>query len=299
MNNRLAQEWESPSQAITTESRPVRTQFLIFTLFGDYVVYRGGRIWTSSLLELMELLGVSERAVRSTLSRMTRKGWLVSKKFGRRSQYSVTSRGQALLEEGFRRIFEPIITDWDGRWHLVLYSLPEEKRRMRHALRTRLTWLGFGRLAYGTWLSPHDRSDDLNAVLEDLALVQNVDQFSGVYLGPAGADDLVDRCWNLDALESQYTDFINRYQPEYLEITTQSNGQLSLSKEDCFVRRYWLTHEFQSFPLKDPHLPTTLLSPDWVGFTARELFSNYHRILGTHAKEFVDGVIAVGEDRGG
>jgi phenylacetic acid degradation operon negative regulatory protein len=230
---------------------------------------------------------------------MTRKGWLASEKFGRRSQYSVTFRGQALLEEGFRRIFEPIITEWDGHWHLVLYSLPEKKRRMRHTLRTRLTWLGFGRLAYGTWLSPHDRSHDLNVVLDDLALTQNVDQFSGVYLGLASADDLVHRCWNLDALESQYANFINRYQPEYLEITSQSDGQLSLSKEDCFVRRYWLTHEFQSFPLRDPHLPTTLLSPDWVGFTARELFRNYHQILGTHAKEFVDGVMEAGEDRGG
>lgn len=299
MDNRLAQGLESPSQAITIESRPVRTQFLIFTLFGDYVVYRGGKIWTSSLLELMELLGVSERAVRSTLSRMTRKGWLVSKKVGRRSQYSLTSRGQALLDEGFRRIFEPIITEWDGHWHLVLYSLPEEKRRMRHALRTRLTWLGFGRLAYGTWLSPHDRSDDLTAVLDDLALAPYVDLFSGDYLGPTTADDLVHRCWDLDTLEAQYADFINRYQPEYLEATSQGDGQLSLSKEDCFIRRYWLTHEFQSFPLRDPHLPTTLLSPDWVGFAARELFSNYHQILGTYAKEFVDGVMDKGEDRKG
>jgi phenylacetic acid degradation operon negative regulatory protein len=296
MDDRLAQQRESPSQAITIESRPVRTQFLIFTLFGDYVVYHGGKIWTSSLLELMELLGVSERAVRSTLSRMTRKGWLTSKKFGRRSQYSLTPRGKVLIDEGFRRIFEPIITDWDGHWHLVMYSLPEEMRRMRHTLRTRLTWLGFGRLSYGTWLSPHDRSDDLSAVLDDLALAAYVDQFSGVYLGPATAGDLVQRCWDLEALESQYIDFIERYQPEYRRTSSQSDGQLSSCKEDCFIRRYWLTHEFQSFPLRDPHLPTALLSPDWAGFAARRLFSNYHQILGTFAKEFVDEVMDAGEE---
>src|SRR5690349_6334762 len=84
----------------------VRTQFLIFTLFGDYILPRGGAIWTASLLYLLDLLGVGERAARSALSRMTSRGWLIARKRGRRSQYSLTAQGRALLEQGQRRIFE-------------------------------------------------------------------------------------------------------------------------------------------------------------------------------------------------
>ena len=52
----------------------VRTQFLIFTLFGEFILPRGGSIWTSSLIRLLDQLGVGERAARLTLSRMASKG---------------------------------------------------------------------------------------------------------------------------------------------------------------------------------------------------------------------------------
>ncbi|MFQ5399977.1 MAG: PaaX family transcriptional regulator C-terminal domain-containing protein [Anaerolineae bacterium] len=279
----------------TTEYLPVRTQFLIFTLFGDYVLQRGGKIWTSSLLHLLELLGVSERAMRSALSRMKRRGWIASQKYGRRSQYYLTPRGQALLERGQERIFEPTFTDWDGQWHVVVYSLPERKRRRRHALRKELLWLGFGRLAPGTWFSPHDRRDELNEFFVELGVEGYVDMFSGIYQGPASAHDLVHRCWDLEGIAAQYHQFYNRFRSEYQECQTwQIDGKMP-DLEACFVRRFWLTHEYQSFPFKDPNLPTSLLPPDWIGLVARDLFDNYHRLLGTYANQYVDAVMNDGE----
>ena len=59
--------------------RSLRTQFLVFALFGEYINPHSGTIWTSNLIALLDVLGTSERAVRSTFSRMTKKGWLVSK----------------------------------------------------------------------------------------------------------------------------------------------------------------------------------------------------------------------------
>ncbi|MFQ5617220.1 MAG: PaaX family transcriptional regulator C-terminal domain-containing protein, partial [Anaerolineales bacterium] len=251
------------------ERQPVRTQFLVFTLFGDYILPRGGEIWTGDLLYLLALLGVSERATRSALSRMTRKGWLAANKQGRRSRYSLTARGSTLLESGHRRIFEPVFTDWDGKWQLVVYSLPEEKRSKRHTLRTQLTWLGFGSLTPGAWISPHDRSTELERLFTDLEVGHLVDMFSGPYLGPSSGQKLVTRCWELDGLETKYHDFITRYQPAYIQCRSQNSG--ALEPEDCFVRRFWLMHEFQAFTLKDPNLPIALLPLNWAGFAAREL----------------------------
>jgi phenylacetic acid degradation operon negative regulatory protein len=279
------------SSVISTETRPLRTQFLIFTLFGEYVVQRGGKVWTSSLLYLMGLLGVSERAVRSTLSRMSQKGWIANEKRGRRSRYYVTARGYALLDEGQRRIFEPVITEWDGHWHLVLYSLPEEIRRSRHALRTKLSWLGFGRMAPSTWISPHDRSDELKIVLADLMVEAHIDIFSGVYLGPASSKILAARCWDLDGLDTQYTSFLDRYEPEYNRFKARASDGQPFSEEECFCRRFWLTHEFQSFPLRDPNLPTALLEPEWTGFRARKLFDDYRHSLEVHVNDFVDRIV--------
>jgi phenylacetic acid degradation operon negative regulatory protein len=280
--------------SLINEQQPVRTQFMIFTLFGDYIIQRGGKVWTSHLLDLMERLGISERAVRSTLSRMTQKRWLVSHKHGRRSRYSLTPEGEALFRLGDQRIFEPIFTNWDNQWYLVVYSLPEEKRRMRHALRTQLTWLGFGSLAPGTWISPHRRQAELQAVFKELDVESYVDLFCGPYLGPADARELAQRCWDLAGLAVQYQDFITRYQPAYEECLANSSNGMALTPEDCFVRRFWLMHEYQSFPLRDPNLPITLLPADWVGLKARQLFDDYRRLLGTHAHQFIDDIMLEG-----
>ena len=65
-----------------------RSQDLVFTLYGGYIRHRGGEAWTGSLIKLLGPLGVSEQAVRSTLSRMSRKGWLEGRRVGNKSYYS-------------------------------------------------------------------------------------------------------------------------------------------------------------------------------------------------------------------
>ncbi len=274
-----------------SDSAPIRTQFLIFTLFGDYVMERGGGIWTSDLLYLMDQLGISERAVRSTLSRMARKKWLTSRREGRLSQYSLTARGQALLEEGGQRIFESPFTQWDGNWHLVLYSLPEKRRAARHTLRTQLTWLGLGRLAAGAWISPHNREKELAGIFSDLKISGHVEMFCGQYQGFKTARQLVRRCWDLDDLADHYRDFIVRYEDEYRECCENHRQGRPLDPQFCFIRRFWLTHEFQGIPLKDPNLPPELLPSNWIGHAGRTLFTNYRQLLGTYANQFVDNVL--------
>jgi phenylacetic acid degradation operon negative regulatory protein len=98
-------------------------QDMIFTLYGDYIIHRGGEARPGSLIELLSLLGLSGQAVRSTLSRMSQKGWLTSYRTCRYSFYSLTPRSRELLEEGARRIFQPRCDPWDGRWHLLTPSL--------------------------------------------------------------------------------------------------------------------------------------------------------------------------------
>jgi len=278
-------------QKNVSEKLPVRTQFIVFTLFGDFILPNGGKIWTSSILHLLGLLDISERAVRSTLSRMSRKGWIKPRKHGRRSEYILTPRGQALLEAGQARIFEPLLEDWNEEWFLVVYSLPEKRRKKRHALRKQLTWLGFGSLAPGTWISPHNRNTELQALFSDMAIEPYVEQFSGIHLGPSSAEDLVQRCWDLETLESQYQDFIDRYQPKYEADRSASEGKGSIEPRNHFITRFWMTHEFTSVPYLDPNLPPDLLPGNWAGFQARNLLENYRQLLGESTSRYVRDVM--------
>jgi len=270
------------------KQRYVRAQFLVFALFGDYILPRGGWAQTQSLIELLGLLGVSSQAARSTLSRITRQGWLQRRRNGRNSLYALTPKGQHLLEEGEKRIFEPRGQDWDGQWRVVVYSLPERKRGLREALRRRLSWLGFGPLAPGTWVSPRDRRRELQALLIDLNAVPYVQCFVGQWLSDASDRAMVERCWNLDDLNSQYAAFLRKWKPELERYVNRSSGAEDLEPSQCFVRRFWIVHEYSDFPNRDPNLPSALLPEGWLGSEAARVFGEYHTLLSDRANTFIE-----------
>jgi len=265
-----------------------QTQFIIFVLFGDVIVHRGGQAWTASLLRMLDVLGVSERAARSTLSRMRRKGWLKPEREGRHSLYALTAKGRRILEEGGQRIFEPRKQEWDGRWHLAVYSLPEKKRRLRNDLRKRLSWLGFGRLAPGTWISPHERHAEVAAMLDDLGARAYAEIFSGLRLEGGDDREIVERCWDLRSLNQQYARFIARWEPEFEKCTQSLVRGDGLSPAHCFAQRFWITHEYSPFPRLDPNLPGALLPDGWLGDRAAALFNGYRNLLNERSKEFIE-----------
>lgn len=274
--------------------RAARTQFLIFTLFGDYILSREGWAWTGSLIRLLGLLGVSSQAVRSTLSRMSRRRWLKRQREGRHSLYALTPKGRRLLEEGSQRIFEPRQQTWDGQWCVVVYSLPEHKRGLREALRRRLTWLGFGPLASGTWISPHDRQAELGAMLDELKARPYVQCFAGQRLSTLSNDDLVARCWDLDNLNRGYAAFLRKWKPELEHVRRQRATGEKFDASKCFVRRFWIVNEYSAFPRRDPNLPAELLPEGWLGGEVAALFHELHGLLSEPANAFIDSTLRNG-----
>lgn len=278
-------------------ARPqVRTQFLLFTLFGEYILPRGGSAWTAALLRLLQVLEVSERAARSTLSRMSKKGWLVSARVGRHSRYSLTPRGMRVVKEGEVRIFEPRRTSWDGLWHMVVYSIPEGKRRSRGKLRERLGWLGYGRLAPGTWIAPNDRREEVLAQLEDLGLVPFAEYFSGMRLHFASNQEIVSRCWDLDSLNQDFATFLETYEPAFHGARRDDHRGRPMTPAESFALRFWLTLEYSQFPRRDPNLPPVLQPAGWLGSRASQVFQEFHQILKQPSERFVSEVLNASPD---
>jgi phenylacetic acid degradation operon negative regulatory protein len=268
------------------------SQDLVFTLYGDYIRHRGGEAWTGSLIELLGLFGLSEQAVRSTLSRMSQKGWLKSRKVSRYSFYSQTPKFLELLEEGAQRIFQPRRDPWDGRWHLLTYSIPESKRHLRHRLRKRLLWLGYGSLNHATWISPRDLCDEVKQIVDALEICPYVELFSADHRGFASNEEIAARCWDLDQLNDYYAAFIARYDPLLEKYRAQIKAGSSLDPQECFVQRFRLIHEYRSSPYVDPNLPLDLMPEDWLGEEATVLFQQVHDLLDKKAEAYLASVLA-------
>jgi len=277
----------------------LRSQDLVFTLYGDYLRHRGGEAWTGSLIELLGLLGMSEQAVRSALSRMSRKGWLKGRRVGNKSFYSLTPKSIRLLEEGAQRIFQPRADEWDGKWCLLTYSIPEEKRHLRNKLRERLTWLGYAPLNHATWISPRIMQRELEDLLDSLKIWDYVEIFCAEHLGFSSNREIVASCWDLEGLNRTYAAFIAKYEPHLNKHKSRLAEENSLEPSECFVQRFMLVHEYRSFPYVDPNLPAELLPDDWLGNKAVQLFREYHELLTTGANALVDDVLARAPSPGG
>ena len=270
---------------------------LIFTLFGDYIIHHGGEIWTGSLIRLLQVLGVSSsQAVRSALSRMSQRGWLQSRRIGRRSYYSLTPKGEKLLTEGAQRIFLGRQGPWDGRWRILTYRIPDNYSDLRTRLRRELGWIGFGRLDASFYIAPYDYSDELDELFERLEVEEYVDLFVAEYRGPETDCDLVDRAWNLDELNEKYAAFIAKYRPLFESDRGAIDNGDGPAPEDYFVRRFMLIHEYREFPFIDPDLPEELLPDDWRGTEARQLFNAYHELLTEPALKYFDNVFEPAPD---
>lgn len=55
---------------------------------------------------------------------------------------------------------------WDGKWHMVIFDIPERKRKARVALNKKLTNLGFYNLQKSTFIHPFRCLNEINFLIE-------------------------------------------------------------------------------------------------------------------------------------
>ncbi|MFD2470665.1 PaaX family transcriptional regulator [Amycolatopsis silviterrae] len=241
---------------------------LLMTVLGEYVLPRDRPVWTSMLVESLGMLDIEEKSARQALARSAAEGWLVSERIGRRVRWSLTPPGRRLLTEGAERIyaFGRDAHAWENTWLMLIVSVPEAKRDLRHRLRTRLTWAGFGSPVAGVWVSPDpSREPEAQKIVADLGLEAQAMSFTAEYGAIGGQESMVERSWDLSELTDRYEDFIDRFTG-----VTPSGEQAVLRAQTELV------HEWRRFPFLDPQLPAELLPAGWSGAKAAELFHRKH-----------------------
>lgn len=262
----------------------------MLTLYGDYVLKRGGETGIGSLITLLNNFGLSEQAVRSAVSRMCKMGLLKVRREERKSYYSLTEDGQSLLTKGTQRIFTRTSNQWDGTWSIVVYSVPEEQREARDRLRLELSWMGYGPLSNATWISPNDRSEEVKDLAERLQIKHYIQIFKAKLQDYTNPDKVVAQCWNLGRIHEMYADFIAKYSPKLDNYLNRIQADESIQPDECFVERFILIHEYRKLPFLDPDLPRELLPENWLRPRAAAIFDEFHDLLAEKANEYFDSV---------
>ena len=247
---------------------------LLFTLLGELVLPSDETAWTSAVLAVFARLGVEEKTTRQALMRTAAAGWLEADRIGRRTRWRLTGSARRLLTDGAERIysFAGSAQHWDGRWLLVSTRIPERERQARHAVRTRLSWAGFGSLGAGLWISPHpDREAEAMKVLREAGLAEAAHVFVATRSGLGDVRAMVAEAWDLTAVEKKYEQFLDEF----------SGG----APDDVLIRQIELVHAWRRFPSIDPALPRELLPARWSGLAAARLFADRHERWSATARQ--------------
>jgi len=259
---------------------------LILTVLGLYVREAGGWVSVRTLIRLLATLGVDDSAVRSSISRLKRRGLLVAVRRDGAAGYVLSDFARGVLEMGDRRIFSRRDSGLD-RWALVVFSVPESERGKRHTLRTRLSWLGFGTVSSGVWIGPGHLVSDARGVIEADGLTQYVDLFLAEYLAFGDPAEQVAHWWDLEALDAQYGDFLERCRP----MLAQWEARDDRPPESCFADYLRALTMWRRLPFLDPGLPRALLPAAWSGAEATRTFFALKGLLEGPARAYVDQVI--------
>ncbi|EZP75766.1 PaaX family transcriptional regulator [Parageobacillus genomosp. 1] len=273
----------------------MNTRSMIFTIYGDYIRHYGNEIWIGSLIRLLKEFGHNDQAVRAAISRMSKQGWVKAEKRGNKSYYSLTERGVKRMEEAAKRIYKIRPEKWDGKWRILVYTIPEEKRSVRDELRKELVWSGFGTISNSCWISPNNLEKQVYDLIDKYEIEPYVDFFIAQYDGPHTNKLLVEKCWNLEEINQKYEEFISVYSQKYI-IDKHKIQRGEMSDAECFVERTKLVHEYRKFLFIDPGLPEELLPNEWMGSHAAALFSDYYKELAMPASRFFESVFMDGNE---
>lgn len=107
--------------------------------------------------------------------RLIEKGYLTHKGSGVQSKLMLTRSGQNIVDRmkyGDVELQTP--KRWDGKWHLIIYDIKEEQKKLRVELKETLRGLGFVAIQKSVWVYPYPCNELLTILKVDFRVGSEV-----------------------------------------------------------------------------------------------------------------------------
>lgn len=258
--------------------RPLAAGSLIVTLYGDFIVPRGGVLGLATITQLLAAVGLNGGQIRTALSRLVADGWFERRRDGRTSSFQLSGDKAAEFEQAARRIYSAC--DVPNERVLDQAVLVEPDADRRQVLKAALQAEGFGPISAAVLIRPrHDRQPVLPSVPGVVRGTLTIDD-------PTAADLalLVRSAFPLDAILEACNELIENF----AAVARRPPGD----PEAAFVTRLLLIHQYRRIVLKDPLLPRFMLPKDWAGYLARDLVAGLYRAILPASEAWLTAVAA-------
>lgn len=158
-------------------------------------------------------------------------------------------------------------SDWDGKFRILSYEIPESKRKLRDSLRREVSGWGLGPWHRSFWLTPHPVIDNLKKLTTGTDWQGYVQAFEGV---PVVGESriLLEKVWGLSKLEVLYKKLFKDWHSALSAEKSTKDDKLKI-----IVAAYIETLKV------DPGLPVALVQERWIGFEAFNIFQEMRKVL--------------------
>lgn len=246
-----------------------RSRTVVVTFLGAVVRRMGNWMPTTGTVDLVTQIGLDAPSVRTAVFRLKNRGWLVPESRDGTRGYALTPLALSTLAAGDEIVWharQP--SDLADGWCIVNVSIPESARAKRQRLRGHLAHLGFGNVGTAMWIAPARMQLAAEGAVRELGLEEYSAIFVGDYVGKQELRAMIYQSWDLDGIDQQYRDFINRFSDVAASLESDSTPALA----DAFVEYIQVVDHWRKLPFQDPGLPREVLAPEWSAPAAGSLF---------------------------
>lgn len=179
--------------------------------------------------------------------------------------YALTDKGymELTLEFPFCRYLK---SPWDGKWRILSYEIPEQKREIRDRLRREVSGWGLGPWHRSFWITPHPIIPDLRALVEDKEEEEYIQAFESDHVFGDRAT-LIEKVWGISELQKKYRSLFKTWHD-----TLAANI-------DNVHKMQRVVGEYINILRVDPGLPPQLLGSNWIGFEGFKIYKEIRAIL--------------------
>lgn len=214
---------------------------------------------TVSLPTVMSFGGI--RQTLGALGRLEGLNYISRTKSDEADYFTLTETGDDVLADMIGRI-PTSHTDWDKKWRIILFDIPESQRTVRQLFRLKLMDLGVRMLQSSVWITPSESAAaKFQELVNEHKFQDTVYIFESKQLGSRPID--VFDLWELKELEAEYKDLFAYFKKEVPKIEKDENASY---RAKCAILMLSLLTK------KDPNLPPELMPKDWIGYEAEQWY---------------------------
>ena len=261
----------------------LKAKSLIITFFGDTVFPYGGNIWLGSLVKFMKDFRISEKLTRTSIFRLTKEGWLGSKRFGRESYYSLSDVAIDRFIKAHYRVYAYDEQEENHDWIVLITNGIKQFKEIE--LGKIIKKDGFANIAKNIYIHPNFKMEYIQDILILHELQNDVILIKGPTHMPMNKEvfkSMAHTYWDMNDVENRYRDFITKFRKIFSLKTKIEN----FTPEQCFKLRILLIHEYRRALLFDPKLGNDFVPIDWLGKTASSLVESIYNSIHERANDY-------------